>query len=117
MKDLTFETLIAVFEEIFGFGLFWAMVVAAALVTVAFVYVLIRDRNLESRRLVRAELLAPVGAIAAIWFVQAMTSSGFRDIGGPIDVIVLIGIGVAGGVGLTIRSYVAQALSGGPQRR
>ena len=117
MKDLTFETLIAVFEEIFGFGLFWAMVVAAALVTVAFVYVLIRDRNLESRRLVRAELLAPVGAIAAIWFVQAMTSSGFRDIGGPIDVIVLIGIGVAGGVGLTILSYVAQALAGGPQRR
>ncbi|AMY69719.1 DUF5368 domain-containing protein [Frigidibacter mobilis] len=117
MKDLTFETLIAVFEEIFGFGLFWAMVAAAALVTVAFVYVLIRDRNLESRRLVRAELLAPVGAIAAIWFVQAMTSSGFRDIGGPIDVIVLIGIGVAGGVGLTILSYVAQALAGGPQRR
>jgi hypothetical protein len=27
MKDLTFGTLIAVFEEIFGRGLFWAMVV------------------------------------------------------------------------------------------
>jgi hypothetical protein len=30
MKDLTFGTLIAVFEEIFGRGLFWAMVAAAA---------------------------------------------------------------------------------------
>ena len=99
MKDLTFETLLAVFEEIFGFGLFWAMVAAAAMVTVAFLYVLIRDRNLESRRLVRAELLAPIGAFAAILFVQAMTSSGFRDIGGPIDVIVLILIGAAGAVG------------------
>lgn len=116
MKDLTIETLIAVFEEIFGAGLFWAMVVAAALGTAAFVFVLIRDRNLVSRRLVRAELLAPVGAVAAIWFVQAMTSSGFRDIGGPIDVIVLIMIGVAGAVGLTIFAYVAQALIGGPQR-
>ncbi|GGH56188.1 hypothetical protein GVY41_12120 [Frigidibacter albus] len=116
MKDLTFETLLAVFEEIFGFGLFWAMVVAAALGTAAFVFVLIRDRNLVSRRLVRAELLAPIGAFAAIWFVQAMTSSGFRDIGGPIDVIVLIGIGAAGAVGLTIFAYVAQALIGGPQR-
>jgi hypothetical protein len=29
MKDLTFGTLIAVFEEIFGRGLFWAMVAAA----------------------------------------------------------------------------------------
>jgi len=116
MKDLTFETLIAVFEEIFGFGLFWAMVVAAALGTAAFLYVLIRDRNLVSRRLVRAELLAPIGAFAAIWFVQAMTSSGFRDIGGPVDVIVLIVIGAAGAVGLTIFAYVAQALIGGPQR-
>ena len=26
MKELTFETLLAVFEEIFGRGLFWAMV-------------------------------------------------------------------------------------------
>lgn len=117
MKDLTFETLIAVFEEIFGPGLFWGMVSAAALVTTAFVYVLIRDRRLESHRLVRAELLAPVGAIAAIWFVQAMTSSEFRDIGGPIDVIVLIGIGAAGAVGLTILSYVVQAVGSGSQRR
>lgn len=116
MKELTLRTLIAVFEEIFGAGLFWGMVAAAALVTAGFVYVLIRDRRLESHRLVRAELLAPVGAIGAIWFVQAMTSSGFRDIGGAIDVIVLIGIGVAGAVGLTILAYVAQAI-GGAQRR
>ena len=33
MKDLTFSTLIAVFEEIFGRGLFWVMVSAAAIIT------------------------------------------------------------------------------------
>ena len=108
MKDLTFGTLIAVFEEMFGRGLVWAMVAAAAVVTLLFLRVLIRDRGLEARGLVRAELWAPVGALLAILFVQWITNSGFRDIGGPIDVIVLIAIAVAGGVGLTILAYTAR---------
>lgn len=117
MEEMTFNTLLAVFEEMFGPWLFWTLVAVAALVTVAFIYVLIRDRGLESRKLVRAELTAPIGAIAAILFVQWVTNSGFRDIGGPIDWLVVLGIAVAGGVGLTILAYVAQALSGiGRQR-
>lgn len=110
MKQLTFETLIAVFEEIYGFWLFWGMVLAAALVAAAFLYVLIRDHSVESRKFLRAEMMAPLGAIGAIVFVQFMTHSGFKDIGGPIDVIVLIMIGTAGAVGLTIFAYTAQAL-------
>ncbi|GAA0298826.1 DUF5368 domain-containing protein [Rhodovulum strictum] len=109
MKELTLETLIAVFEEMYGPWLFWAMVVVAALITVAFLYVLIRDRTIEGRYLARAELTAPIGAIAAILFVQYITSSGFSDIGGPIDVIVVLMIGVAGAGGLTFLVYVAQA--------
>ena len=35
MQELTFTTLVAVLEEIFGRGLFWSMVVLAALVTAA----------------------------------------------------------------------------------
>ena len=50
MKELTFGTLIAVFEEIFGRGLFWAMVVAALVVTAAYLYVLIRDRAMSMRK-------------------------------------------------------------------
>ena len=113
MKELRFETLIAVFEEMFGRGLFWALVAAAALVTLAFVAMVLRERRLRAGWLLRAELLAPVGAIAAILFVQWITSSGFRDIGGAIDVVVLIGIGVAGAVGLTILAYVAQGIVAG----
>ena len=112
MKDLTFGTLIAVFEEIFGFGLFWTMVVVAALFLVLLVYLVIRERRVESGRLVRAELWAPIGAIAAILFVQWVTSSGFSDIGGPIDVIVLILIGAAGAIGLTMVAYVIQGFLG-----
>ena len=116
MQELTLGTLIAVFEEMFGPALFWILVVVAALVTVAFVYVVIRDRSLRSRWFLRAELLAPIGAIAAIWFVFFITRSGLRDIGGPIDVITLILIGLAGGIGLTFLAYTIQAVIGGRRR-
>ncbi|RKF07099.1 hypothetical protein DEM25_004365 [Oceaniradius stylonematis] len=113
MEELTFGTLIAVLEEMFGRGLFWGLVVIAALVTAAFVYVIVRDRSLRSRWFLRAELLAPIGAIAAIWFVFVITRSGLGDVGGPIDVIALIMIGLAGAVGLTFLAYTVQAVVGG----
>ncbi|MCL4189004.1 MAG: DUF5368 family protein [Rhodobacteraceae bacterium] len=110
MKELTLETMIAVFEEIFGTLLFWAMVAAAIAITLAFLWVLLRDRGLESRPLVWSAVLAPVGAVAAVWFVQWVTASGLADLGGPIDWIVLLAIAVAGGGGLMLLCYTAQAL-------
>ena len=107
MKDLTFTTLIAVFEEIFGRGLFWTMVGAAALITAAYLYVLIRDRSMSMRKFLLAQLSMPFGAIGAVLFVQLMTHSGFRDIGGPIDVIVLLGVAA---VGAAVLVYTAQSL-------
>ena len=110
MKDLTFGTLIAVFEEIFGRGLFWGMVIAAVLVTLAYLYVLIRDRAVSWRKFLWAQLSMPFGAIAAVLFVQKMTRSTFADIGGPIDVIVLLAVAVAGAVGAAILVYTAESL-------
>ncbi|WP_022703458.1 DUF5368 domain-containing protein [Pseudorhodobacter ferrugineus] len=110
MKDLTFGTLLAVFEEIFGPGLFWAMVIAAVLVTVAYLYVMIRDRSVSWRKFLLAQLSMPLGAIAAVWFVLAVTSSKLSDLGGPVDVIVFLGIAVAGAVGTAILVYTAQSL-------
>jgi drug/metabolite transporter (DMT)-like permease len=110
MQDMTFDTILAVFEEMFGPLLFWALVTVAAIITIAFVYVLIRDHNVESSRFLRAELTAPLGAIAAILFVQWITNSGFRDVGGPIDWIVLLLIGLAGAGGLMILVYTGLAL-------
>lgn len=115
MKELTFETLLAVFEEMFGRGLFWAMVVAAVLITLAYLYVLIRDRAMSMRKFLLAQLAMPFGAVAAVVFVQWITSSGLRDIGGPVDVIVLLGVAVAGAVGIAILVYTAQALIQGQQ--
>jgi hypothetical protein len=110
MKELTFETLIAVFEEMFGRGLFWAMVVAAVVITALYLYVLVRDRSVSWRKFLWAQLSMPLGAIAAVLFVQGITSSGFSDIGGPIDWLVILGVAVMGAVGLAILVYTVQSL-------
>lgn len=110
MQELTFSTLIAVFEEIFGPALFWAMVAAAVLVTLAFLYVVIRDRRIRAVSFLGAELMAPVGALGAILFVQWITSSGFRDIGGPIDLMMVVMIGIAGAGAMMLLTYTFLAM-------
>ncbi len=112
MNDLSFETLLAVFEEIFGRGLFWLMVAAAGLVTLGFIYVLIRDRSVSWRKFLLAQLSMPVGAVLAVWFVMFMTKSHLTDLGGPIDVILFLGIAAAGAVGMAILVYTLESLLG-----
>ena len=115
MQDLTFGTLIAVFEEMFGQGVFWAMVLVAVVITALYVYVLIRDRAMSMRKFLLAQLSMPVGAVAAVAFVLSVTSSSLSDMGGPIDVLVLMGIAALGAVGFAILIYVVQSLMRGPQ--
>ncbi|MEQ8482698.1 MAG: DUF5368 domain-containing protein [Hoeflea sp.] len=110
MQELTLETMLAVFEEIFGRGLFWTMVLAATGITAAYIYVLIRDRSMSMRKFLLAQLSMPLGAIAAVLFVQSVTDSGFRDVGGPIDLIVLLGVAVVGAVGIAVLVYTLQSL-------
>jgi hypothetical protein len=116
MKELTIGTLIAVWEEMFGRTLFWVMVAAAVVITLAYLYVLIRDRQVSWQKFLLAQLSMPVGAVAAVLFVQAITHSGFRDIGGPVDVIVLLGVAGVGAVGLAILVYTVQSLLRPPER-
>ena len=113
MEEFSLMTILAVFEEIFGRGLFWAMVGVAVVITVAYLYVLIRDRSMSMRKFLLAQLSMPFGGAAAVWFVMLMTNSGFADIGGPIDWIVLLGVFAAGAVGFAILVYVVQSLMRG----
>jgi tellurite resistance protein TehA-like permease len=115
MKELTLETLIAVLEEIFGSGLFWAMVAAALVVTALYLFVLFRDRAMSMRKFLVAQLSMPVGAVAAVLFVMQVTDSGLGDMGGPIDVIVLLGVAALGAIGMAILVYTAQSLFRGRQ--
>jgi len=52
----------------------------------------------------------PVGAVAAVAFLMAITSSSPSDLGGPIDLIVLLGVAAAGAIGMAILVYTAQSL-------
>jgi len=115
MEEMTFGTILAVFEEIFGKGLFWAMVVVAAVITIGYIYVLVRDREMSMRKFLLAQLSMPIGGIAAVWFVLWVTRSGLQHIGGPIDALLLLGIFGAGAVGFAILVYVAQSLVRGKQ--
>jgi uncharacterized membrane protein YhaH (DUF805 family) len=117
MEQLTPETMIAVFEEIFGGMLFWAMLAAAVIVTVLYLYVLIRDRAMSMRKFLLSQLSMPIGAIAAVWFVLAVTHSHLRDMGGAVDVIVLLGIAAMGAIGMAILVYTAQSLFRGAARQ
>lgn len=111
MKELTPETLIAVFEEMFGRGLFWALLAVAALITLAYLYVLVRDRHVGWRKFLVAQIFMPVGAVAAVWFVMVVTKSRLADIGGPIDVIIVLGIAAVGAVGMAILVYTLESLA------
>lgn len=110
MKDLTLGTMIAVWEEMFGRGIFWAMVAVAVIITALYLYVLIRDRAMSMRKFLLAQLSMPVGAVAAVAFVLSITNSRLSDMGGPIDVLMLLAIGAVGAVGFAILVYVAQSL-------
>lgn len=112
MKGPTLETLVAVFEEIFGRGLFWAMVAVAALITTAYAFALIRDRAVSWKTFLLAQLSMPFGAVAAVLFVQVMTNSSFRDLGGPIDAVVLLGVAILGAIGMAILVYTLESLIG-----
>ena len=117
MKELTFETLLAVFQEMFGPWLFWVLVAGAAAVTVVYLFVLFRDRRISMRKFLLAQLAMPVGAIAAVVFLQTITNSHFRDLGGPVDWLVLVGVASLGAVGIAILVYTAQSLIRPPGQR
>lgn len=108
MKELTLSTMIAVFEEVFGSGLFWALVVLAALGLAAFLFILARERSFQPGRFIRSELLGIIGGFAAVWFVQMITSSGYSDIGGPVDLIIVMLIWLAGAFGTIMVAYTIQ---------
>ncbi len=110
MDEMTLGTLLAVFEEMFGFWIFWAMAILAVIITAGYLYVLVRDRAVSWRKFLWAQLSMPFGAVAAVWFVLRMTESHLADMGGPIDIIVLLGVAVAGAVGLAILVYTLESL-------
>ena len=117
MQELDLMVFVAVFVEMLGPLLFWLLVLAIVVVTLGFVWVLIRDRALDSKRLVRAQVVGVLGGIGAILFMQWITNSGFQDIGGPVDLMLVASIFVLGAIGAAILAYTVQAVLGSEPER
>lgn len=116
MKELDLATLVAVFEEMLGWTL-WPIVAACVLATLAFLYVVVRDRGIVAGRMLRAELLGVLGGVAAVAVMFVVTSSSPADLGGPIDWLLVVGIFAGGLIGAAIASYAAMGLfARAPQR-
>lgn len=115
MKDLTLGTLIAVFEEMFGGWLFWLMVAAVVIVTLAYLFVLVRDRSVSMKKFFWAQVSMPFGAVAAVALVLGVTDSRLSDLGGPVDIIVFLAIAALGAIGTSILVYTAGSLRWPPK--
>ena len=98
MKELDPLVFLAVFQEMLG-PLLWVLILLIVLGTLAFVGLLLKEKTINSRRLVRAELAGLVGGALALVLMAKVSSSGFTDAGGPADwflIALVFDLGLAG---------------------
>lgn len=98
MKAVDPMMFVAVFQEMLG-PLLWVLVALAVFGVGAFIVVLVKERGIVSRRLVRAELIGLVGGALSLVLMAKVSSSGFTDAGGPADwflIALVFGVGLAG---------------------
>lgn len=108
MKELDPYVLLAVFQEMLG-PLLWLLMAIAVVGTAAFVALLLREKGIVARRLVRAQALGLLGGAFALVLMAKVSSSGFTDAGGPADWFL---IGLVFGLGLIGSAIVLYTLGG-----
>lgn len=104
MKELDPLVFLAVFQEMLG-PMLWVLLLIIIAGTAAFVLLLLKEKAIVSRRLVRAELAGLAGGVLALVLMAKVSSSGFTDAGGPADwflIALVFGLGLAG---TTILAY------------
>lgn len=111
MKGLAPFVFRAVFDEMLGPWL-WVIIAGAIIAALAFLWVKVREGRIASRRLIWSELAGPVGGIAALATVLAVTNSRLADLGGSIERLLAVGTFVAGFVGVTLCVYAMLGVLG-----
>ena len=113
MKDLDPIVFLAVFQEMLG-PLLWVLLAVALVGTVAFFALIVRERGLVARRMVRSQALGILGGVLALVLMAKVSSSGFTDAGGPADWFL---IALVFGMGLIGSTIVFYTLGGWLQRQ
>ena len=106
MKELDPLVLLAVFQEMLG-PLLWILLAVVVLGLAAFAALLVREKRIVSRRLVRSEAFGLVGGALALVLMAKVSSSGFTDAGGPADWFLIALVFGLGMIGSTILAYTA----------
>ena len=98
MKELDPLVFLEVFQEMLG-PLLWLMLLVIIAGTAAFIALLVKEKSINSKRLVRAELAGLLGGVLALVLMAKVSSSGFTDAGGPADwflIALVFGLGLVG---------------------
>jgi|SRR5690625_2253115 len=107
MKDLDPVVMFYVFREMLGTPLLVLLVTLIVAGTVAFVALLIREKGITARRMLRCQALGVPGGVLALVIMARVSSSGFTDAGGPADWFLIALVFGAGLIGTTILAYSA----------
>lgn len=109
MEEVTIAGFIAIFEEMFGFWLFWFLVIMAVVGIGLFFYFLIKEKRTKLKNFLWAMWAAPFAGVASIFIILWMTHSWFDDIGGAIDVFILMFVAIFSAIAVTVLTYIGQA--------
>ncbi len=110
MEEVTIGAIIAIFEAMFGAFLFWFLVILAIAMVTFIIVLKVRNKRFKSEHYLWAKIAAPIGAIFAVLFMMWFNNSGFHDLGGPIDVILVLFLAIGGAIAAAMVAYLAQYL-------
>lgn len=89
MESLELAMVIAVLQEMLSWA-FYPLIIAALILTTAFVVLIIKEKALNAKRFVKAQVVGLVGGLVGVIVLFWLTQSGPSDIGAPIDAFVLL---------------------------
>jgi hypothetical protein len=110
MKDFSLESLFAITHDMLGV-LFWPAMIAGAIIALAFLVALIRQRGFRGAAARRAIVVGLIGAIAAVAVAPFATQANFANLHGAVDILTLALIGIAALIGVAVAAFAAFGLA------
>ena len=104
MKELDPLIFWYVFQEMLGTPLLWLLIILIAGGTLAFLFLLLKERTIVAKRMVGAQAIGLLGGALALVVMAKVSSSGFTD-AGPADWFLIALVFGLGAVGTTVLGY------------
>ncbi len=109
MEEFSVGVFLAIFEEMFGFWTFWFLIALAVVSIVFFIYLLVAKKRTKSEHFFWAKWVSLFAAVASVFIIMWMTSSWFNDIGGAIDVFILLAVAILSAIAAGVLAFITQS--------